>query len=544
MHEGKKVLIVVPARAGSKGIPGKNVKMLAGRPLIAHVLSTLQAVPEVDTIVVSTDDPLIASVSEPFAETLIRPEPLSRDTVTLDPVVTHAYGHYPDHDVVITIQPTSPLLSARSISSCIRTLIEEGSDSVLTVKDDRHLAWSEQGGRYVPLYEERVNRQELPARFVETGGVIGCTREQLESGTRIGKRISLIELPLEEAIDIDTYLDWSLVESLIRAPSVALVVRGSKQTGLGHVYRMLLIASRLSYRPMFFIPREDALAQEKVSTSFYELTTYGSAEELDRLLETHERDLIVLDILDTERSFVERLKRPNRVIVTFEDFGPGSRLADARFNALYESSHEDEHSYFGYRYVCLRDEFLRTSPRETSESVEHVLITFGGTDPNDLTSFTLAALERELEGVQTTIITGIGYDRFDELERLVGNRPKVSLVRDVIEMAPHMRSADLMITSNGRTTYEAASLGVPTIVICQNARECKHTFGEVTHTVVNLGLHSDVGPEMLRERFRELAGSYEMRKELHERMLSLDLTRGTQRVIDIIESLYRDLKGY
>ena len=101
-----------------------------------------------------------------------------------------------------------------------------------------------------------------------------------------------------------------------------------------------------------------------------------------------------------------------------------------------------------------------------------------------------------------------------------------------------MLKADIIITSNGRTTFEAASLGVPGIAIAQNDREMKHLFGDVTRTIINLGMHNSVSEESFLNCFNNLVNSPEKRKAINRRMLSLDLHLGVENVLNKIMNYF------
>jgi len=217
------VVAIIPARGGSKGIPLKNLREVAGKPLIAYVIEACLAAESVDRTVVSTDHERIAEVARQFGAEVpfMRPDHLAGDAVTLDPVIHHAVetlertGGVPI-DVALTIQPTCPLLSAATIDRAVRTLIEGDWDSVLTVRDDRHLRWTIVDGTPTPLYEARVNRQQLPPTYGETGALFASRRRVITPHDRLGTRIGLVVTEDVEGVDIDTELDLRLAEVIIR----------------------------------------------------------------------------------------------------------------------------------------------------------------------------------------------------------------------------------------------------------------------------------------------------------------------------------------
>lgn len=217
------VVAVIPARGGSKGIPLKNLVELDGRPLVAHVIQTCLAADCVDRTVVSTDDRRIAEAARQHgAEApFLRPAELAGDEVTLDPVIYHAVttleaqGSDPI-DVVLTVQPTAPLLRPETIEEGVRMVWEEGWDSVVSVREDSHLHWQGEASSRRPLYEERRNRQDLEPMYCETGGLFVSRREVVTPEDRLGERIGLLVLSEGEALDIDTKLDLQVAELILR----------------------------------------------------------------------------------------------------------------------------------------------------------------------------------------------------------------------------------------------------------------------------------------------------------------------------------------
>ena len=118
-------------------------------------------------------------------------------------------------DVVLTVQPTCPLLRPETIERSVRTLIEGGHDSVIMLKEIRHMYWRRVNGQFVPLFEKRANRQELDPLYSETGAVFASRRAIVTPSDRLGSNIGHVIGSEEEAIDIDTEVDLRLAEIII-----------------------------------------------------------------------------------------------------------------------------------------------------------------------------------------------------------------------------------------------------------------------------------------------------------------------------------------
>lgn len=215
-------IAVIPARGGSKGVPLKNVREVAGKPLVGWVIEACLAAERVDRTIVSTDHEGIAEVAREWGAEVpfLRPEEFAGDLVTLDPVIYHAVTTLEARDgrridVVLTVQPTCPLLRSGTIDRSVDTLIEGGFDSVVMLQEIRHLYWRRVNGRFEPMYQKRANRQELEPLYPEVGAVFASRRSIITPENRLGTNIGHVIGSEEEAIDIDTEIDLKLAELVI-----------------------------------------------------------------------------------------------------------------------------------------------------------------------------------------------------------------------------------------------------------------------------------------------------------------------------------------
>ena len=535
------ILVIIPARGGSKVIPRKNLRSLGGRPLIAYAVgAALESRHEPDVFVSSDDAEILSLAGKLGARTHRRAAHLASDATTLDAVVVAAYPKIcalggRRYDVIVTLQATSPLLRTESLDAAVDTLLaDEELDTVLSAVDDTHLTWTRRGGRFEPLYPARVNRQRLEPVYRETGGLIACRERVLASGTRIGPRASLHLLHGPEAIDIDNADDWALCEWHLAQRDILFVVAGDEEIGLGHAHNALTVANELvRHRTRFLVTRSSDLARQAIAEHRYEVRQQGDGDLVDEILATG-AEVVISDRLDTPAEDTARLKAAGRTVIAFEDLGEGTRGADLVINAIYPEREALPNHHFGPRYFCMRPEFLLTEPRHVAARVSRVLLTFGGVDPNDLTRRVLESIHGECRrrGVDVAVIAGRGYARVDGLADFDGLR----VDRVVSDMADRIRAADLVFTSAGRTVFEIAALGTPAIVLAQNQRELTHFFAAPEHGIVNLGLGTGVSAAQILAAFCSLADDPEARRRMHVRMLDNELRSGTARVVSLIEA--------
>lgn len=220
-----RVLAVIPARGGSKGLPGKNLRMLAGKPLIAWSIEHALGSDTITDCVVSTDCPKIAETSRAAGAQVpfMRPAQLATDEAPTDPVLYHALRTLeearPAYDLVALLQPTSPLRRPDMTDRAVLQLEAEAADSLLSVTESHAFFWQADPVRASYDYERRPRRQDIAAedrRYRETGSLY-LTRRSLmvQERNRLGGRISLFETSERESFEVDSLTDFLLLETLM-----------------------------------------------------------------------------------------------------------------------------------------------------------------------------------------------------------------------------------------------------------------------------------------------------------------------------------------
>lgn len=548
MHSG--VLIIIPARGGSKGIPRKNLRPLCGKPLIAYAINAAKAVKNNPRIVVSTDDDEIELFARRLgADVIRRPNKLATDTVTIDPVIVYTTDKAEqewneEYSTVITVQPTSPLVNSHDIEATIELFAgDECVETIISAVDDRHLRWQSVGDNIVPNYEKRVNRQQLPPVYRETGAIIACKRRLLETGSRIGAKVNLYLMPEERSVDIDTLRDFWLCEQILTRKRIVISAIGNRETGLGHAFRAIMLANELvNFEIAFVCEEDDDLAREHIERHNYPVHVCANGARLKTILAL-KPDLVINDLLDTSADYILALKKAGPAVVNFEDMGLGAEVADLVFNALYPYQLPNDHILAGPRYFCLRDEFLHLPERQEKREVKRVLITFGGVDEGNLTTRVLAAVGKDLldAGIAIDVVLGPGFSHAAELQAVYDqlNAEALSIIPATQRISDYMLAADVAITSAGRTVLELASLKVLIITICQNERETTHSFASSENGIINLGLRSAVSDQKIAETTKKVVSDGELRAAMRRKQAKLNLTGGKKLVVGHIVSLLR-----
>lgn len=227
---GKNVLAVIPARGGSKGIPGKNIKDFAGKPLIAHSIDVALQCALITKTVVSTDDDKIAAVAEAHgAQVVKRPDELAADTSLVIDAIKHAILKVEEEgegvDFVLLLEPTSPFRRDEDLEKCVQVLLDDKADSVATFTD-AHVSpnrlWRVTEDVVEPYIEGAVPwlpRQKQPKAHELTGQIYGISRDVLFANEGsisllLGRKSAVIT-PRETALDIDTELDFMVAEKVV-----------------------------------------------------------------------------------------------------------------------------------------------------------------------------------------------------------------------------------------------------------------------------------------------------------------------------------------
>lgn len=222
--QSPQVVAIIPARSGSKGVPRKNVRLLAGKPLIAHSILDAKEAKLIDKVYVSTDAPEIAEVSRKYgAEAIYRPDELATDTATSESALVHALseientGVFPD--LVVFLQCTSPIRTGADIDCAITQLKAENADSLLSVSPSHKFIWEEVNGIAKSVnydYRHRQRRQDMKPQYVENGSIYIFKPWVLKNlGNRLGGKIAMFLMNQVASWEIDSITDFKTVDLLL-----------------------------------------------------------------------------------------------------------------------------------------------------------------------------------------------------------------------------------------------------------------------------------------------------------------------------------------
>lgn len=220
-----KALALIPARSGSKGIPGKNTRPLWGRPLLAWAVDIGRRT--CDKTYVTTDDPNIGLLASQYgASVIVRPAELATDEAGMFPVVQHALhsleGTF-EPDVIVLLQPTQPLRTAEHIHRAL-AMLEDGVDAVASVVEvpahySPDMVMRFDGVRLEPfLGKSAARRQEARQAYSRDGTVYAIRTATIKAGSLYGSICRPLVIPPEESCNLDTESDWNTAERMMEAP--------------------------------------------------------------------------------------------------------------------------------------------------------------------------------------------------------------------------------------------------------------------------------------------------------------------------------------
>lgn len=533
----KKILAVIPARAGSKGIPNKNIRIIGGYPLIHYSIENAMNSEYITDVIVSTDSPEVKIIAQQMGvHVKWREKSLCGDEVTLDAVIADAIPEGQNWDYIVTMQPTSPTLKVSTLDCAIEYAIKGEWDTVISAINEPHLSWGVKDGKKVPNYKERLNRQYLPPCYMETGAFVISKATVVTPETRIGKTVDVFEVSKDEAQDVDTFEDLRNAETILNAQKVAIYVNGNNKRGIGHIYRALELADEFYVKPDIYydINQTDS---KVFGTTTHTLIPVNGIAELYSICKEKQYTIFINDILSTSIDYMIGLRTvlPNAKIINFEDDGEGILKADLVFNALYNDSFLPQ-VYAGEQYYIANKTFMFYEPIKINESVKRVFVSFGGADPQNYSDRLLNIISKD-EYKSYEFIVVLGRAKYNVKTLMEYNKySNIEVLYDVQNMPELMSRCDIGITSRGRTGYELAILGIPSIAMAQNKREEKHGFVCNENGFTYIGLNPE--DEIIEYNLRMyISMTQKSRQKFQDILLKHDLRGGRKRVMGLINNI-------
>ena len=221
-----KVLSIIPARGGSKGIPLKNLVMLNRKPLLYYTVTASLKSKIINKTIVSTDNKKIGKIALKLgAEVIYRPKKLATDTTALEPVIEHVLNYLNVHqgydpEIIVILQNTSPLRTAKHIDEALTLMKRQNYDSILSGFSIHTFLWKKSKKTIIPLDynpKKRPNRQNIHEQLFENGAIFATkTRCFTKNNCRISGKIGFYKMPLENSYNVDSYDDLRLIRKFLK----------------------------------------------------------------------------------------------------------------------------------------------------------------------------------------------------------------------------------------------------------------------------------------------------------------------------------------
>jgi spore coat polysaccharide biosynthesis predicted glycosyltransferase SpsG len=325
---------------------------------------------------------------------------------------------------------------------------------------------------------------------------------------------------------------------------ILIRVDGSKKIGLGHVYNMLTILHHFQNEQILIVMnKNNKLGSSKFKEKKYKVKFFQNNSELLKIISNFEPDIIFNDILNTKINYMKKIGKLSSMIVNFEDVGEGRAHADLVFNPIFNQKKMLTKEFYGGKFACVRDEFRIWTSNILRKNVKKILVSFGGTDPTQITTKIFTVIENlSLKNIEFIIMLGFGFDHKKEIKKsanyLIKNGFRIKLIEKSDLLAKYIRYVDFAIVSNGRTVFEVASMQVPILSVAVNDREKSHTFVRDE----KIGKHINYNPKSFTKELScdiEYLLEYKNRKKFKSKLKKLQLLYGVEKVIDIINNEFK-----
>jgi len=540
------------ARMGTKSVSKQNIRLVNDKPLLYYIINTAKKLKHTD-IFVSTDSDEIKEIAQLYGVHVIkRPRELSRDTTPAEKIAYHAISHLNErgmhYEKCLLASPHFPLINLNSIkkffsllNSDIRTIFGYERQEATTYcrvigKANSRIT------KLIPIRDYMVKRKKIISFYCQDL-LMTCGFTKPEYG---------IQLEEDEIFYPENYHHFGILEKILDRKRILVRLHGSRLIGLGHVYNMLTILNQFRNEDILvMMDKKNSLGLKKLKENLYNVKTFANQREFFKTIDNFKPNIIFNDILNTKINYIKKLKKQNIFVVNFEDLGSGRKYADLVFNPIFESKDRFPNEFYGSNYACVRDEFRIFERKQIRKSIEKIVITLGGTDYNNNTCKILETIRnsKTLKKITIDIILGLGFVHKTELNSLISimkkDGYKINVIRKAELMSKHMIDADFVVTSNGRTVFEAASLKLPIIALSVNSREKQHDFVRESKVGFHIDFIKNTASDELLSCIEKMF-HYTTRKRFIANLEKIDLRRGTDRVIKIILEEYdkRSVKSF
>tara|TARA_Y100001936_G_scaffold122204_1_gene119495 strand:+ start:15967 stop:16995 length:1029 start_codon:yes stop_codon:yes gene_type:complete len=333
---------------------------------------------------------------------------------------------------------------------------------------------------------------------------------------------------------------------MIKNKKLKILVRvdGGKSIGLGHVYNMITILNKFRNNEILILmDLKNSLGKEKFTDNLYNVKYFSNKKQLFEKIKKFKPDIIFNDILNTKIDYMKKLREIGVCIVNFEDAGNGRKVSDLVINPIFSTNMKFQNEYYGGEFACVRDEFRVGRKNRLRKKIKKICITLGGVDNKNNTQRIMEIIQRNelLKDVEINLILGFGFRYKIRLMKLINLMRKDGYKINIIEktdfISRYIVDCDFVISSNGRTIFEIASLGNPIIALSVNARETEHSFVKYTKTGYQINTMKKDFEKELVNAINKIS-VYKTRKKFFDKLKKINVKNGIEKVFLLIKLAY------
>jgi len=537
-----KNLVLIIARTGTKNISKQNIRLVNGKPLIYYIINKCLKKKNTD-VVVSSDSKEIMHISNFFgADFLMRPKKLTKDSTSIEEIAHNSLielqKRKKNYQKCLIINPHFPLIKKSKIDKFF-AMLTNNVQTIYGFQEDDSIEYC-----IVKKNKNMIKLTELDKNIVKKNKIISFVCKKFLEKKIFSEKSYGIRIDKSEIFSPESYHDFGVLENVMSRKKILVRVNGSKKIGLGHVYNMLTVLNQFRNEEILILMNEKkSLGKEKFEENLYDVKFYLNENKFFEEVKKFNPDIIFNDILNTEISYMKKIKKNNVFVVNFEDLGKGRKYADLVINPIFSSTKKYPNEHYGSEFACVREEFRIFKRVKLRKKIKKICITLGGVD-NDNNTYNIMNLIKKneiLKDVEINVILGFGFRYKEKLMKLINlmkkNDYKINIIEKTDFISRYIIDCDFVIASNGRTIFEIASLEIPIISLSVNPRETNHNFVNETKT----GIKFDIMDRNLENKLLKSIlnmTKFETRKKFFENLQEIDLKNGIKKVIHMINYSY------
>ena len=543
----KKFLILIMARKGSDDVISRqNLRLVNNKPLLYYIISTALKFKKAD-VLISTDSEEIRELTLLYgAKYIERPKSLTKNSTSVKEICLDALQkldqqntHY---EKCLVLHPKIPLITINTILKFFKN-VGKNKPTIFGVSDiiNSKLGYEIENSKQFL----KLNPSKKPLAMLNRIVCFDTKKFIKNNGTFISPFYGL-KLSSDETHSLVSYHDFGTFEQILNRKKILVRIDSTVKIGMGHVFNMLTILNHFRNDEILILMHKNKnLGHRQFIENLFNVSFFKSEKELQKILTRFNPDIIFNDILNTTESYMKKLQKFTPMIVNFEDTGEGRKLAKLVFNPIFEKQKSLTNEFYGAKYACVRDEFRIWKNETLSENVKKVLVTFGGTDPSNITEKTISIIQKNnIKNIEFTILLGFGYMHKkmikERIKKLQKEDFKINLVDGSNFIAKYARDIDFAIVSNGRTVFELAAMNIPLLAVAVNSREQNHNFIKEQNVGMKINYNNSTYIKLLKNSLDKML-NYNNRKQYKKNLRKIDLLNGINAVVQKINQEYDSL---